>query len=327
MNRNRLIAIFLLVALSLGAAADQALAQQPVSQSNDANGSARSGDDVQLSKLLAQARTKRRPFFSLMPEIGNPSITEPMFINPAAAPLPPVNGSGTLGRLTKWGGFTSSNSVIADSTVYEDKFGKVGIGTDSPTSKLTVAGLIEASGPGGGVKFPDGTVQTTSASSALFTVVHDETLTGDGTTASPLSVVASDSLIEPVSGEVGFVIDPGSGGIQSSIYSVPAGKRLVIEHVSAICSLPIGQRLSRVSIGARPSQGVPFPVVHQLVPSHILDSQDLQLSRLTASLAIRLYAHSGTNVEILLARIVTTGVFSCGVSFSGFLVDLPQPAQ
>ena len=54
-------------------------------------------------------------------------------ISPAvpAANLP-VFGSGTVGRLTKWGGFTSTNSAIGDSGIYEDKFGKVGIGTDSP---------------------------------------------------------------------------------------------------------------------------------------------------------------------------------------------------
>src|SRR5262249_19753709 len=48
-------------------------------------------------------------------------------------PTLPVIGGGTLGRLTKWTGFTSTNSVIGDTTILEDKYGKVGIGTDSPT--------------------------------------------------------------------------------------------------------------------------------------------------------------------------------------------------
>jgi hypothetical protein len=37
--------------------------------------------------------------------------------------------------------------------------GKVGIGTDNPSQKLSVAGIIESTS--GGIKFPDGTVQTT----------------------------------------------------------------------------------------------------------------------------------------------------------------------
>jgi hypothetical protein len=99
---------------------------------------------------------------------------------------PGVVGSGTAGRLTKWSGFTSSNSFISNSTIFEDKNGLVGIGTDTPTSRLTVSGLIESTI--GGFKFPDGTIQTTSASGSLFEVVHDSTLRGNGTLGSPLGV-------------------------------------------------------------------------------------------------------------------------------------------
>ena len=98
----------------------------------------------------------------------------------------PVVGGGTLGRLTKWTGFTSSNSVIGDTSIFEDKFGKVGIGTDTPTSKLTVQGMIETTL--GGLKFPDGTVQSTAAVSGLQSIFHDSTLTGNGTSGSPLGV-------------------------------------------------------------------------------------------------------------------------------------------
>src|SRR5262245_61207547 len=71
-----------------------------------------------------------------------PLMPGALALTPAAGPNLPVFGGGTLGRVTKWTGFGSS-CLIGDSTIFEDKFGKVGIGTDSPTSQFTVAGFIE----------------------------------------------------------------------------------------------------------------------------------------------------------------------------------------
>ena len=106
-------------------------------------------------------------------------------ITPAATGS--VAGSGTPGRISKWSGVSGSSTyVLGDSNIFEDKFGKIGIGTTTPTSLLTVQGMIEITM--GGLKFPDGTVQTTSAVGSLFTVAHDATLSGNGTAGSPLGV-------------------------------------------------------------------------------------------------------------------------------------------
>jgi len=75
---------------------------------------------------------------------------------------------------------------VGDSNITEDKFGKVGIGTSTPTSPLTVQGMIETTL--GGLKFPDGTIQTTAGNFGLTVVAHDTTLTGDGTAAQPLGL-------------------------------------------------------------------------------------------------------------------------------------------
>jgi hypothetical protein len=97
-----------------------------------------------------------------------------------------VIGSGTIGRLPKFTGLTGGNSLIGDSTIFEDKFGKVGIGMDTPTSRLTVAGMIETTL--GGLKFPDGTIQSTAG---ISSILHDATLAGNGTAASLLGVAVA----------------------------------------------------------------------------------------------------------------------------------------
>src|SRR4030095_14419691 len=76
-----------------------------------------------------------------------------------------VAAGNTPGRIVK---FTGTKS-LGDSNITEDDSGKIGIGTTLPTSQLTVNGVIEMLS-GGGIKFPDGTVQTTAG---LATVPRD----------------------------------------------------------------------------------------------------------------------------------------------------------
>ena len=104
----------------------------------------------------------------------------------AAAGSEPVTGSGTPGRISKWSGvFGTETYTLGNSNIYEDKYGKIGIGIPTPTSLLTVQGMIETTL--GGYKFPDGSVQTTAG---LSFVTHDASLAGLGTAASPLGIAA-----------------------------------------------------------------------------------------------------------------------------------------
>src|SRR5215470_6622125 len=90
---------------------------------------------------------------------------------------------GTPGRIPM---FTGSDS-LDDSVISQDFNGRIGIGTQRPgTAVLTVAGQIETTS--GGIKFPDGTAQLTSAAGSLFQVNHNATLTGNGTGDAPLGV-------------------------------------------------------------------------------------------------------------------------------------------
>ena len=140
-----------------------------------------------------------------------------------AGPSLPVLGSGSVGQLTKWTGITSSNSVIGDSVITEDKFGNIGIGTTTPTSRLTVQGWIQTTL--GGIKFPDGTVQTTAALSGLASIFHDSTLKGDGTSLLPLGVAVPLSLSGSTASSILSVTNNGNG--DAIVGSSSSGRGLV----------------------------------------------------------------------------------------------------
>jgi trimeric autotransporter adhesin len=78
-----------------------------------------------------------------------------------------VDGSNRLVNSTSSSLMVGFNSTIPTLFVGPSSgagtFGKVGIGTSSPATALQVAGTIYSSA--GGIKFPDGTVQTTAATS------------------------------------------------------------------------------------------------------------------------------------------------------------------
>jgi hypothetical protein len=95
-----------------------------------------------------------------------------------------------------------------------DTNGNVGIGTTAPTSTLTVAGEIKTTS--GGVRFPDGTLQTTSGGGAQWTatstgIFYNGGNVGIGTTSptSPLNVVTPTQHLIPT---VTITQNPGNPG-------------------------------------------------------------------------------------------------------------------
>lgn len=112
-----------------------------------------------------------------------------------------------------------------------DENGDVSIGTTSTGSKLTVAGVIESTA--GGIKFPDATVQTTAGLTAVTT---DATLTGDGTTKTPLGI--SSPLLTRDMDNPAFQPFQASTTVTGVFVTVPAGKILVIEFVAGYQVIP-----------------------------------------------------------------------------------------
>jgi hypothetical protein len=243
-------AFLLTAALCLSASLAQAQTASGNDQRSDQSISAAGG--LRLSGLLAQSPTKRRPAFSLMPKERQLSASTPAFtFTPmAVGPDLPVMGSGTVGRLTRWTYLiTKKNWFIGDSIIFEDSSGRIGIGTDSPTSRLTVVGMIHSTA--GGFRFPDGSIQSTAgvapgqvvrslnglmgdlslvagpniiikpggssvgiaATGLLSAVNHDATLTGNGTVGSLLGLSVPLVLSGSNSGSIISVINAEGYGL------------------------------------------------------------------------------------------------------------------
>lgn len=137
------------------------------------------------------------------------------------APPPTTHTVTTTGGSANHVAKFSGTSTIVNSAIYENG-GKVGIGTTSPSTTLTVNGLIRTMS--GGVEFPDGTTQSTAAHSGLSAVSHDTTLVGNGTSSSKLGVAVPLDLFGNTGGETVFVDNSGSGyGLAAETSSTTAG--------------------------------------------------------------------------------------------------------
>jgi hypothetical protein len=137
----------------------------------------------------------------------------------------------------------------------------------------------------------------------------------NNTTANPVLVRSVDDAVRQIfQKQVDLIWADGTYG-QNTFFSVPSGKRLVIEHVSAIAH-DLGQHptMFRVTTFAGGQQ-----VIHFLVSS----SQGESGRQFVASQQMRIYADPGTGVVVGADREFNTGTGTATISVSGYLVDVP----
>lgn len=255
-----------------------------------------------------------------------------------------LEGFGTTGRIPKFGG----GDFLVNSLIFESFAGRIGIGTQTPGSLLSVNGQIETLT--GGVKFPDGSVQVTAgvaptevvnslnglkgaltlnagtniavtpsgntltiaAPNALTQVTHDNSLMGNGTAALPLRVASSsqDTAVDR------FWEDQDNASFLGSfvtvdLITVPAGKQLVVQHVSIVCSFGSGDEPI-------------FPLINNgSGKRHFFNMTRPGTANLwTTSQSMTFHLNTGEHLVVLVQKTTSAPVGFCSVSASGRFVPV-----
>jgi hypothetical protein len=202
-------------------------------------------------------------------------------------------GPGTTGAIAKFNSPTS----VGDSVIVEDKHGKVGVGTSQPTSKFTVAGIIESQS--GGIKFPDGTVQNTAMKDPALSAFQKQI-------------------------SLDFVVNGNAAGAN---LDVPSGKRLVIEFLT-LEALTQGGPDSFFYNCYLKTYVNGEQVNHWFTPIARIDTFNEVYAY---QRQVKIYADSSpgssSEVDLFANRTFTMQAVSIKLSISGYLVDLPESAN
>jgi len=207
----------------------------------------------------------------------------------------PVSNSTTSNNANNLGGLPVQRFVKFELD------GTVSIGTTGTGSTLTVGGVIESTS--GGIKFPDGSQQTTAG---LSTVTTNTTLTGDGTSTAPLGI-NSPLLVRDMDNPAfqPFVLT------NTNLVTVPSGKRLVIDYVSALVDVTSGAPVFTLQVSN--SRTVFF--------AHANTGPSGAVSRYFYDRVVRIYLSAGDQFQVSFGG---TGLFVYGFVVSGYYIDDPQ---
>jgi hypothetical protein len=120
---------------------------------------------------------------------------------------------------------------------------------------------------------------------------------------------------QPFQQKLNFNIADGFSEVCMPIATVPAGKRLIIEYVSARVTIPGGHKLRALNVFTHLNGDFAY---HHLVPTPTNVFNEYVVGQ-----TVRLYADPNTQVNICAARDNGDGIAPVLATISGYLVDLP----
>jgi hypothetical protein len=149
----------------------------------------------------------------------------------------------------------------------------------------------------------------------------------DNDSANPVPVKAI--VEEPVQATGGGSFTGPAVGFNFLIYTVPAGKRLVVEHFSSELGVPTGTSVNRYSLGIAPNPSTPGGVrfSHFLPPSYSSPCGACVAGQteVIASQAVRMYVEAGEGLVVNVTfstAVADPNTFSF-FAVTGHLIDVP----
>ena len=114
----------------------------------------------------------------------------------------------------------------------------------------------------------------------------------------------------------------GFGGASSggTVYTVPAGKRLIIENVSAFCTTAPNEKVYRANVSFSNGGG---NVTHHLIPTYTGPDANPSFHTNLVNWSGRLYADAGAVQFGAFRNGTAAGPYGCYVAISGYLVTVP----
>lgn len=187
-----------------------------------------------------------------------------------------------------------------------------------------VATLITAPSVSDAQSKPTVTVVNTASNPVPVTgsvTVGNAVIPVEVSNADPIPVsVSSGPAVQPIHDTVSSSLEDGEFGVFKIAYTVPAGKRLVIEFISFQSRIPIGQRPEPFGLNTKVGGETGFYV---FPVSFAFEDTNIGLDTYVASSPTRIYCDPGQSLIFRLGRTANDGTASAFFTFSGYLENVP----
>jgi hypothetical protein len=154
--------------------------------------------------------------------------------------------------------------------------------------------------------------------------VHEQG-TASVSVANTVPTKASDNpALQPVEQTEAFTLASGESGGGGTVYTVPGGKRLVIETASVVAQLPTTQQaVANLLINLAGATGHTGPGIGVFVIPMALQFDNGSGAVSNGALGSHMYADAGTTVDVSIGRSDGTGTGTFTVAIAGYLVNTP----